>query len=160
MIEKIENILLNIIKNFQEFYQLFIKNKFIEEKNTPNIILIYDFHKVEFDFETTLKRVLNRIKNEIKFNIQIIYCFPNYSYFSFDKLNTDLKEMQKLMQENKQQNQEQIQIIKEQNKALKEQNQKEIQALKDQIQALKEQNQKEIQALKEQNQKEIQALKE
>ena len=153
MIEKIENILLNIIKNFQEFYQLFIKNKMIEEKNTPNIILIYDFHKVEFDFETTLKRILNRIKNEIKFNIQIIYCFPNYSYFSFDKLNTDLKEMQKLQLENKQQNQEQIQALKDQNQkeiqALKEQNQKEIQAVKDQIQALKEQNQKEIQALKE-----------
>ena len=85
----------------------------IEEKNTPNIILIYDFHKVEFDFETTLKRILNRIKNEIKFNIQIIYCFPNYSYFSFDKLNTDLKEMQKLLEENKKQNQKEIQALKE-----------------------------------------------
>ena len=168
MIEKIENILLNIIKNFQEFYQLFIKNKMIEEKNTPNIILIYDFHKVEFDFETTLKRILNRIKNEIKFNIQIIYCFPNYSYFSFGKLNTDLKEMQKLQLENKQQNQEQIQALKDQNQkeiqALKEQNQKEIQALKEQnqkeIQTLKEQNQKEIQALKDQNQKIMEKLKE
>ncbi len=60
------------------------------------------------------------MKNEIKFNIQIIYCFPNYSYFSFAKLNTDLKEMKKAQQ----------------------QNQIDIQALRDEIRKLKEDNKK------------------
>ena len=120
-LEKIEKILLNIIINFQEFYNLFKKNKFIDEKNIPNIILIYDFHKVEFDFKAILNKLLNRIKNEFIFNIQIIYCFPNYSYFSFDKINTDLKEMKKELQEIK----EQYQEIKEQNeKIMKELEQK------------------------------------
>ena len=35
------------------------------------------------------------MKNEFKINIQVIYCFPNYTYFSFNKLNIDLKEMKK-----------------------------------------------------------------
>ncbi len=29
----------------------------------------------------------------MKFNIQVIYCFPNYSYFSFNQINNDLKEL-------------------------------------------------------------------
>ena len=127
-IDNIEKILLNIIISFQEFYNLFIKNKFIDEKSIPNIILIYDFHKIEFDFKIILNKILNRLKNEFKFNIQIIYCFPNYSYFSFDKINTDLKEMKKEIQDIKEQNKIEIQKLKEQNKIeiqkLKENNEK------------------------------------
>ena len=117
-IDNIEKILLNIIIAFQEFYNLFIKNKFIDEKSIPNIILIYDFHKVEFDCNLILNKLLNRIKNEFKFNIQIIYCFPNYSYFSFDKINTDLKEMKKEIQELKKQNNIVIQELKKQNEKI------------------------------------------
>ena len=71
---------------------------------------------------------MNRLKNEFKFNIQIIYCFPNYSYFSFDKINTDVKEMKKEIQDIKEQNKIEIQKLKEQNKIeiqkLKENNEK------------------------------------
>ena len=134
-IENIKNILFNIIKNYQVFYNTFIMNKFIDKNNTPNIVFIYDYHKIDLDLKDILDKLLNETKNEFKINIQIIYCFPNYSYFSFNKLNIDLKELKKMQQE------------------LKEQNQKEIHALK-------EQNQKEIHALKEQNKIIIQELKE
>ena len=116
--EKIEKDMFKIIKNFKEFYQLFINTKFIDENSTPNIIFIYDYHKIEFNFKNVLDKLL--MKNEIKFNIQIIYCFPNYSYFSFAKLNTDLKVMKKAQ----------------------EQNQIDIQALRDEIRKLKEDNKK------------------
>ena len=89
-----------------------------KRKNTPNIIFIYDFHKVEFDFKEILNKLLNSMKNEIKFNIQIIYCFPNYSYFSFDKLNTDLKDMKKENQALKEENQKAIQSLKEENQKI------------------------------------------
>ena len=157
--DNIKKILLNIIKNYQVFYNTFIKNKFIDNNNTPNIVFIYDYHKIELDLKDILDELLNKTKNEFKINIQIIYCFPNYSYFSFNKLNIDLKDLKKIQE----QNQKEIHALKEENKEQKEQNQKEIHALKEENKEQKEQNQKIMQELKEQkeqNQKEIHALKE
>ena len=46
-----------------------------------------------------IKNLIQEKHNKLKFNLQIIYCFPNYSYFSFNQLNTDLKEVKKELKE-------------------------------------------------------------
>ena len=171
-IKYIINLLHNTINNFQIFYDLFIKNKFIKENTFANVVLIYDGYKVDFDFENILKEALN--KSKYKFSIQIIYCFPNYSYFSFDKLNTDLKEQnqkhQKALDELQEQvEQKQQKALQELQVQLEQKQQKALDKLQEQMEqkhqkALEEQNQKhkkELQELQEQmEQKHQKALEE
>ena len=91
--EKLYEILFGIINNFQVFYNAFINNKIIKENEIVNLILIYDYHKINVDVKQILSNIIQKKQNELKFNIQVIYCFPNYSYFSFNQINNDLKEL-------------------------------------------------------------------
>ena len=84
---KLGNLISNLIKNFEIFYETFKNKNIIKDKEIetiPNIILIYDFRKIE----TELLQFLREKKHKYKypFKLEIIYCLPNYSYFSFSKL--------------------------------------------------------------------------
>ena len=64
-----------------------------------NIILIYDYRKLQIDVLGIIHNLINKYQNNLKFNLKIIYCLPNYSYFSFSRLNNDLREMKKKQKE-------------------------------------------------------------
>ena len=58
---------------------------------------------MELNIKNNLIELLNKKKFLFKFNIQIIYCFKNYSYFSADTLNIDLKEIKSELKRHQQQ---------------------------------------------------------
>jgi len=178
----LEKNLKKIIKNIPKFYNLFITNEFISRKEMINIILIYDYRKLQIDVLGIIHNLINKYKNNLKFNLKIIYCLPNYSYFSFSRLNNDLREMKK---KQKEQNELMEKKIKEQNeknesmeKKLKEQNelmekklkeQKELmekqlkeqkELMEKQLKEQKELMEKELKEQKELMEKELKALKE
>ena len=87
----IYKIIANTISNFTTFYKLFIDKKMVDSNTNINIIFIYDYKKIEFDLYALLKDLLSEKRFNLNFKFFIIYCFPNYSYFSFDLLNKNLK---------------------------------------------------------------------
>ena len=132
--EKLNAIVSSILNDFQIFYYTFVNNNFINLSEEANIILIYDYHKIEIDVISTIANYISEKQNKLKFNLQIIYCFPNYSYFSFDQLNTDLKVVKKDLKDQ----------AEKQQKDLKDQAEKQQIALKEQAEIFN----KEINCLK------------
>ena len=101
----LNNVLSNIIKNLQTFYDSFISNKICNNKANINLVLIYDFHKIQLKINNIIENAIKLLNITINFNLQIIYCFPNYAYFSFNKISNKVKQLQKeqisLKRENK-----------------------------------------------------------
>ena len=100
---KLEEMILNLIKNFQIFYETFINKQIFEIKINdviPNIILIYDFHKKETDIYKFLYKQKKKFK--YPFKLEIIYCFPNYPYFSFSQLKKNMNQIKQKLNETEQ----------------------------------------------------------
>ena len=97
--DNINNLLSKIIKNLQTFYDAFISNKICNNKANINLVLIYDYHKIQLEMNDIIKNTIKEWNITINFNLQIIYCFPNYSYFSFSKISKKVKKLEEEIEE-------------------------------------------------------------